>query len=112
MPAGKDPSVAMAQVCEPSRRVAAWQVRELASREVAQDGCGGPRPGEGMLSGSEGNEQAQEIGCSDEIPKGLFLWHTETSTIGGEDPRACSSCGYSEFTSFPPSLFSKAEGTP
>lgn len=48
------------------------------------------------------------------------VWHMETSTIGGEDPRllflrkipACSSCGYSEFTSFPPSLFPKAEGTP
>lgn len=51
-PAGKDPSVAVARVCEPQQQVAAWQARELASEEADQGGCGGPRPGEETLSGS------------------------------------------------------------
>lgn len=57
MSTGKDPSVAMAQVCEPPQQATPWQVRELASGEVAQGSCGGPQPGKGMLSGSEGDEK-------------------------------------------------------
>jgi len=83
MPAGNDPSVTMAHVCKPPRRAAARQ----ASGQVAQGSCGGPQPGEGMPSGSESDEKHQGIGSSDVIPKGLFLQHTETSTVGGEHPR-------------------------
>lgn len=83
--------------------MALGRLEELPSEQAAQRGCGGPQMRKGMRFDLSGDKKPQEIGCSMNFQR--------VCSYSVERMPTCSSQGYSESTSFPPSLFSRAEGT-